>query len=64
MNNLRKVRAVAALTKLRADLLRGEAVGKRKKAEAELRRLHGKPSNFQYEDDQHAELSTDFKLVA
>ena len=55
---------MAALTQLRADLLRGEAVGKRKKAGAELRRLHGKPSNFQYEDDQHEELSTDFKLVA
>ena len=32
LNNLRKVRAVAALTQLLADLLRGEAVGKRKKS--------------------------------
>ena len=63
LNNLRKVRAVAALTQLRTHVFRGEALGEEKKAGAELR-LHGKPLNFQYEDDQHEKLSTGFKLVA
>ena len=54
---------MAAPTQLRTHVFRGEAIGEGKKAGAELR-LHGKPLNFQYEDDQHEKLSTGFKLVA